>query len=179
LLDQKRIKDWHIAALADAGLLLSVEGQSSKSDVETTHEEGLVISSWKQDYTLLLHNLSPYPIEGLTVNTRYKLQRVSLSSAEKKPERKAPTEVNESFQVDLPVSDEAVRLTLPGITLRVMELEPGWTWPDGGDAQITDNVSHLEVAASMGETVILQQSITPVAQAPKKDPKSPLANTPK
>lgn len=157
--DQERIRDWHIGDMVKKGTLVNLTGDSSTDDLKSQHEDGLITYSWWSKYKIKLTNDSPYDLEGLTLHYTYSLTQAKVSQIKTDPP--APLVSSEEKSLDLPTK-QTISLNYATRVSRI-ELEPGWTWPGGGDQPLSDRLSPLEAVVTYNGQEVAKLTITPSA----------------
>ncbi|MDP0495479.1 MAG: hypothetical protein Q7Q73_04645 [Verrucomicrobiota bacterium JB024] len=157
--DQERIRDWHIGDMVKKGTLVTLTGDSSTDDLKSQHEDGLITYSWWSKYKIKLTNDSPYDLEGLKFRYTYSLTQAKVSQIKTDPP--APLVSSEEKSLDLP-SKQSLSLNYATRVSRI-ELEPGWTWPGGGDQPLADTLSPLEAVVTYKGQEVAKLTITPPA----------------
>jgi hypothetical protein len=157
--DQVRIRDWHIGDMVKKGTLVTLAGDSSTDDLKSQHEDGLITYSWWSKYKIKLANDSPYDLEGLEFRYTYSLTQAKVSQVKTDPP--APLVSSEERSLDLPAK-QTISLNYATRVSRV-ELEPGWTWPGGGDQPLSDTLSPLEAVVTYQGKEVARLTLPPPA----------------
>ncbi|MBC2595075.1 hypothetical protein H5P28_12480 [Ruficoccus amylovorans] len=157
------IREWQLADMQEKGTLIKLAGNSATADLQRQPEDGLVLFTWWHVYKVTVTNQSPYELADLEIAYTFTRTPAKLAQAKPKAETETPQPLpqSERKKFTLPAGEH---FTLSNSSqLRRTELEPGWTWPDGGNAPLSDTLSPLTATVTFKGEIIATLTIEPTA----------------
>lgn len=168
--DQALIREWRIQAYLQEGEMFKAGGKAHAGKLSVQEEDGLILKNWSCWYSLTVENRTDLDLGEIRLEYEFTVRRGMLARPGKDSTPPKPEPYEGRFTIEELKAGESLAFDTRKIQLKSTELEPGWTWPGGGDDPITDEISPLKARLLFRGETVAQFRVKPAYPSEEKSP---------